>query len=150
MGRSGSRAGHASRRSPWSLATVGAIRSDHAWNGLAADRLGPFQGWARLVDDPQPYPSATRVVFDIDGERFETWSRGRAQQQRIASWNGGDWVSVSGVRTALDAERARRVASQHVVGAFDLEWAERRACRWAGRSRVEPVPGDGRAGRRRG
>ena len=105
------------------LTTVGAVRAEHAWNGLAADRLGPFEGWARLVDDPKPFPSATRVVFHIDGERFETWSRGRAQQRRIASWNGGDWVSVGGVRTPLDVDRSRRVASQHVVGEFDLAWA---------------------------
>ncbi len=105
------------------LVAGGAVRSDHAWNGLAADRLGAYVGWARLVDDPKPFPSSTRVVFDIEGERFELWSRGRAQQQRIDGWRGGDVVAVSGDREPLDTERARRVASQHVVGEFILDWA---------------------------
>ena len=77
----------------------------------------------RLIDDPQPYPSSTRVIVEVDGERFEMWSRGRARQQRIRSWRGGEWVEVKGERVALDAERAQRVAWQHVVGEFELIWA---------------------------
>jgi competence protein ComEC len=38
-------------------------------------------------------------------------------------WRGGELVRVSGERHALGSERATRVASQHVVGRFDLEWA---------------------------
>ena len=105
------------------LAVGGAVRSQHEWAGLAPDSLGPYDGWVRLIDDPQPYPSSTRVIVEVDDERFEIWSRGRAQQQRIGSWRGGEWVLVSGVRHPLDAERARRVAWQHVVGEFDLAWA---------------------------
>jgi competence protein ComEC len=105
------------------LASVGAVRSQHGWAGLAPDRLGPFEGWVRLVDDPQRYPSSTRVIVEVEGERFEIWSRGRAQQQRIHRWRGGQWVAVSGERGALDAERAGRVAWQHVVGEFTLDWA---------------------------
>jgi competence protein ComEC len=105
------------------LLVTGAVRSEHSWNGLAPDHLGPYEGWARLVDDPKPFPSSTRVVFDIEGERFEMWSRGRAQRQRIDRWRGGDVVTVSGTREALEPERARRTASQHVVGEFRLEWA---------------------------
>jgi competence protein ComEC len=105
------------------LVTGGAARSQHEWAGLAPDVLGPFEGWVRLIDDPQPYPSSTRVIVDIDHERFETWSRGRAQQQRVRAWRGGEWVMVSGERRPLDADRARRVAWQHVVGEFDLSWA---------------------------
>ena len=105
------------------LAAGGALRSDHAWNGLRPDQLGHFEGWVRLVDDPQPYPSSTRVIVDVDGERYEIWSRGRAQQLRVREWRGGQWISVSGRRTQLDAQRAGRVAWQHVVGEFDLDWA---------------------------
>lgn len=105
------------------LAVFGALRSEQAWIGLAPDRLGPFEGWVRLVDDPQPYPSSTRVIVEIDGERFEMWSRGRAQQLRVGEWRGGEWVRVSGRRVALDAERGGRVAWQHVVGEFELDWA---------------------------
>ena len=105
------------------LAVGAAMRSQHEWAGLVPDSLGEYEGWVRLIDDPQPYPSSTRVIVEVDGERFEMWSRGRAQQQRIRSWRGGEWVEVSGERVALDAERARRVAWQHVVGEFDLVWA---------------------------
>jgi competence protein ComEC len=105
------------------LAVGAAMRSHHEWAGLVPDSLGAYEGWVRLIDDPQPYPSSTRVIVEVDGERFEMWSRGRAQQQRIRSWRGGEWVEVSGERVALDAERAQRVAWQHVVGEFDLDWA---------------------------
>lgn len=105
------------------LATGAAMRSQHEWAGLAPDSLGVYEGWVRLIDDPQPYPSSTRVIVEVDGERFEMWARGRARQQRIRSWRGGEWVVVSGERIALDTERARRVAWQHVVGEFDLVWA---------------------------
>jgi len=105
------------------LAVGGSVRSEHEWAGLTPDVLGPYAGWVRLVDDPQPYPSSTRLIVEIEGERFETWSRGRAQQQRVRSWRGGEWVTMSGERRRLDAERAGRVAWQHVVGEFRLDWA---------------------------
>ena len=105
------------------LASTGALRSQYEWSGLAPESLGPFEGWVHLVDDPQPFPSSTRVIVEIEGERFEVWSRGRAQQQRVRSWRGGEWVSVNGERRPLDAERARRVAWQHVVGEFVMTWA---------------------------
>lgn len=104
------------------LALTGAVRSEQAWEGLAPDELGPYQGWVRIVDDPQPRGSSTRVILDIDGERFETWARGRARQLRVAHWRGGEWIHVHGERRELDASRAHRVAWQHVVGRFDLEW----------------------------
>lgn len=105
------------------LAAGGAARSQHEWAGLVPDRLGSYEGWVRLVDDPQPYASGTRVIVEIEGERFETWSRGRAQQQRVRTWRGGEWLAVEGERTLLDPQRAHRVAWQHVVGAFELDWA---------------------------
>jgi competence protein ComEC len=105
------------------LAVGAAMRSQHEWAGLAPDSLGTYDGWVRLIDDPQPYPSSTRVIIEVDGERFEMWSRGNAQQHRVRSWRGGEWVEVSGERVALDAERAQRVAWQHVVGEFELVWA---------------------------
>ncbi|WP_423982468.1 ComEC/Rec2 family competence protein, partial [Ilumatobacter sp.] len=105
------------------LAVAGVVRSDQAWASLTPDEVGDYAGWARVVDDPQPYSGATRVILEVEGQRFEFWSRGRAQQQRVREWRGGEWVAVSGERTGLDPQRAHRVAWQHVVGAFDLEWA---------------------------
>ncbi len=105
------------------LSAAGAVRSQHSWAGLAPDALGPYRGWVRLVDDPQPFPSSTRLIVQIDDERFEVWSRGRAQQLRVKEWRAGQLVLVSGERHRLDTERAGRVAWQHVVGEFELEWA---------------------------
>lgn len=98
-------------------------RADDAWTGLRPDVLGPFDGWGLIVDDPQPYAGSTRVIVELDGERFESWHRGRAAQIRTASWRAGEWVRMVGDRTALDRERSRRVAWQHVVGTFELGWA---------------------------
>ena len=108
------------------LLVVGALaglRSDAEIAQLAPRQLGSFEGWARLVDDPKPFASATRVLFEIDGERFEMWGRGRALQIRIDRWRGGEFVKVRGDRRRLDEERLGRVAWQHVVGEFRLEWA---------------------------
>lgn len=105
------------------LALMATWRAGEVHDGLAAADLGPFRGWVRVVDDPQPFGGATRVILEIDGERFESWVRGRARRQRVARWRGGEYVSVSGERMALDEERSGRVAWQHVVGRFEIEWA---------------------------
>ena len=104
------------------LAAVTIVRADAAWGSLTPDRLGPFEGWAEVVGEPQRYDQTLRVVVDVDGERFELWARGRAASSRVAGWRGGDRVVVSGRLVALDEERARRVAWQHVVGELDADW----------------------------
>lgn len=105
------------------LGLAGGGRGLQAWHDLTPDELGPYSGWMRIVDDPQPYVSSVRVIVEIEGERFETWSRGRARSLRVREWRAGEWVAVSGQRVALDAERAQRVAWQHVVGEFEVDWA---------------------------
>ncbi len=105
------------------LAVLGCLRAADALASLTPDQLGPYTGWVRLVDDPKPSTSGTRVIVEVDGERYEVWSRGRAQQLRVRTWRGGQWVAVSGERVDLDRARADRVAWQHVVGEFELEWA---------------------------
>ncbi len=105
------------------VAVGGGVHSHQSWAELTPDQLGPFAGWGLLIGDPQPHPSSTRVIIELEGERFEMWSRGRGQQQRVMQWRGGQWIQVHGERVHLDAERAHRVAWQHVVGRFDLDWA---------------------------
>ena len=105
------------------LAVLGSARSSAAWDAVAPDALGPFSGWVEVIDDPQPYLSSTRVIVGVDGERFEMWARGRAFQQRVRRWRGGQWILVQGDRRALDRSRAGRVAWQHVVGELDVEWS---------------------------
>lgn len=121
----------ASRRDPWPVrvvvvvlvvGVVGVVRADAAWSGLHPRNVGPYEGWATVVGDPQPYPAATRVVLEVDGERFEHWVRGRAGRTRIGEWQAGDRVLVLLRREPLDPERQRRVAWQHVVGDVQVEW----------------------------
>lgn len=104
------------------LAGAGAVRSHVAWEGLEPDRLGAFDGWATVVAEPQRASGATRVLLVIEGERFEVWVRGRARGQRVDTWRAGDRVAVGGERRRLQPDRRQRVAWQHVVGAFDIEW----------------------------
>ena len=102
---------------------LGGLRGSSELERLGPRVTGSYEGWARLVDDPQPYGPSTRVLVEIDGERFELWARGRAIRIRVGEWRGGQYVRVHGERRALDDERQGRVAWQHVVGEFRLEWA---------------------------
>ncbi len=104
------------------LAVTAFVRADAAWTGLAPTHLGSYEGAIHLVDDPQPYPSATRVIVEIEGERFELWARGRAIRLRVATWRAGESVLASGERRELKPERQGRVAWQHVVGEFRIDW----------------------------
>jgi competence protein ComEC len=101
------------------VALIVALRSVGAEDGLVPDELGRYTGWAIVAADPDPAFDATRLLLQLDGERFEVWVRGRAAQLRVGAWSKGDLVWVDGTRRRLDPERAGRVAWQHVVGAFD-------------------------------
>ena len=105
------------------LVGLAQVRATAAWDSLTPRHTGEFQGWVTVRVDPQPFPSATRVVLQIEGQRFEYWARGRAKRLRVAEWSAGDRVLLSGVREPLDPERRQRVASQHVVGELTLTWA---------------------------
>jgi competence protein ComEC len=105
----------------------GAWRADAEWGGAHPARLGHFEGWAAVVGDPQPSPTVTRVVLELDGERFEYWARSRAKRVRVDAWASGDRLLLSGARAPISPSRQDRVAWQHVVGQFELDWvAERR------------------------
>jgi competence protein ComEC len=101
---------------------AGSVRGAHEWAGLAPRRLGPFDGVVRVVDDPKPTGSASRVIVEVEGQRFEVWVRGRASQGRVRTWRGGDLVRVDGVRVPLPPDRVARVAWQHVVGELEVTW----------------------------
>ena len=104
------------------LAVVAAARADAGVASLEPDELGPWAGWARVVDDPQPAAGSTRVIVEVAGERFEIWARGRSAQRRARTWRAGQLVALSGERERLDERRARRVAWQHVVGELTIDW----------------------------
>jgi competence protein ComEC len=103
------------------VALVVAFRSISAEDGLAPDGLDRYTGWATVAADPDPGFDATRLLLQLDGERFEVWLRGRAAQLRVEGWSKGDLAWVDGTRRPLEPDRADRVAWQHVVGAFDAD-----------------------------
>lgn len=104
------------------IAGVAHARATSAWDALTPRHTGDFTGWAIVVGDPQPFAGATRVVLELDGERFECWARGRAKRERVSGWAAGDQVLLNGTRHALGDSRRLRVASQHVVGDVTLAW----------------------------
>ena len=118
------------------LSVVGGVRADHAWNGLAPDRIGPYDGWVRLVDDPHPYGAGTRLVVAIDGERFEVWCRGprpTAPRQRLACRpvGGGERHPA---RTLRSIGRAGSPRSTSSVCSISTGWPmSTPAGRWHGR-----------------
>ena len=103
------------------VALLVVVRSDAVHDGLLADQLGPFAGWASVAAEPNPGLDATRVILQVEGERYELWVRGRASRLRVDAWQHGDRVWVEGTRRPLDPKRAGRVAWQHVVGALDAD-----------------------------
>ena len=105
------------------LGAVAGERGSSSWEALAPDQLGGYRGWVRVVDDPQPFGRSTRVIVEVEHERFEMWARGRALQLRVREWRGGERVLLEGERRRLRPERRDRVAWQHVVGELRLDWA---------------------------
>jgi competence protein ComEC len=105
------------------VAVTSAWRAQVEWQRLSPRQLGPFAAAVRVVEEPKTYGRATRVIVDVDGERFEAWFRGTADQLRARGWRGGDRVTMVGDRRRLTEARAARVAWQHVVGEVRPEWA---------------------------
>ncbi len=100
------------------LAGVATVRSVDSVASLAPDRLGAFSGWVTVASDPASSHGSTRLLLQVEGERFEVWVRGPATQAAVARWQQGDRVWVSGARQPLRPTRAARVSWEHVVGAF--------------------------------
>jgi len=100
---------------------VGAGRSDVSWTDASDARLGPFRGWAVVIEDPVQRGSVTSVVWQIDGERFESRLYGSAARrtQRLAAgdraWVAGERRGATGAPRLVQRQRVR-----HVVGRFDL------------------------------
>lgn len=99
---------------------VGGALGERAWSRTVPDHLGPFSGWARVVDDPSPIGRGQRVTVEIEGERFALRGYGRVagKVERLAA---GEHVWIEGRRTALVGSAARRAAVRHIVGDIDVE-----------------------------
>jgi competence protein ComEC len=101
-------------------AIVGCVLGTKSWNDAHPRRLGQFSGVARLMTDPTPRSGAVQVIFEIDGQRYETWAWG-SPKRRLANLLAGDQVWVSGALVALSGTPQHRAAIRHVVGKFDAD-----------------------------
>ena len=101
-------------------AGLGILLSNAAWRGVVPDRLGPFVGLACLISDPASKEGALVVVFEIDGERFESWARG-SPRRRIEPHLAGECATLRGTRRALTGVALRRAAIRHIVGGLTIE-----------------------------
>ena len=100
--------------------TVAGERGAHEHERLGPRQLGPYDGPVQIVGEPRRHGDAVRAVLRIDGERYETWTRG-APAEVVERWRGGEHVEVRGERRAFTDARGARVAWQHVVGRFVLD-----------------------------
>ncbi len=106
---------------------LGVFVSNASWAAVHPRHLGQFSGRACLIADPAPQNGAIAVVFQIEGQRFQTWARGSAAR-RIRDHLSGECADVNGRRRQLSPSEAHRSAIRHVVGAFDVtvvgDWDE--------------------------
>lgn len=99
---------------------IGVFTSNVAWRDTTPDHLGPYTGRACLKTDPAPKGQAVVVVFEIEGERFQTWAFGSAQR-RLSSHLAGECAFVTGNRRSVTGVGGRRAAIRHIVGDFQLK-----------------------------
>lgn len=112
------------------IGVMGLFHARLAWHDVLPDRLGGFDGWACLVDDPVPKNGAVVASFSIEGERYEAWARG-SPRRRLATHLAGECARITGQTAALRGADAHRAAIRHVVGRLTLDaigdWNEGRA-----------------------
>lgn len=101
------------------LMVAGYARSGHEWTVVAQARLGAYEGDVVIRSDPRRVGKATRIIVDIDGQRFDVWGYG-AVGTRLGQRDLGEVVWVSGERRPWPPESARRRQIRHVVGRFDV------------------------------
>ncbi|MEO6124658.1 MAG: ComEC/Rec2 family competence protein [Ilumatobacteraceae bacterium] len=99
---------------------LGCTLADRAWSEVHPDRLGPYEGWACLITDPAPISGAIAAVFEIEGERFEAWTRG-APKRKIAEHLAGECAWIQSERREFDPRSAQRGAIRHIVGRVVIE-----------------------------
>lgn len=100
---------------------LGVVRGGQAWDQAVPRQLGPYTGWARLVDDPYRFGNGTRLTVEIDGERFDAWFYG-TPQRRVADRQAGEWMWLEGRRQSIRGGRDR-AALRHVVGRLSVAYA---------------------------
>ena len=99
------------------FAISGALLGAHSWHQLEQPQLGPFQGAAKVVEDPQWRNGGVQTVLQLEGERFIVYAYG-LPGRRLSNRQAGEVVRVSGDRLRLEANKQYRLSYRHIVGTF--------------------------------
>jgi competence protein ComEC len=99
------------------FAISGALLGAHSWHQLEQPQLGPFQGAAKVVEDPQWRNGGVQTVLQVEGERFIVYAYG-LPGRRLSNRQAGEVVRVSGDRLRLEANKQYRLSYRHIVGTF--------------------------------
>ena len=99
------------------FAISGVLLGTHSWHQLEQPQLGPFQGAAKVVEDPQWRNGGVQTVLQVEGERFIVYAYG-LPGRRLSNRRAGEVVSVSGDRLRLEANKRYRLSYRHIVGTF--------------------------------
>lgn len=98
----------------------GATLGQRAWTATEQASLGPYAGWATVVEDPAPSGPGTRTVLEIEGERYRASAYG-SMRHRVGALEAGHRVVVAGERVELRGRYARSARARHIVGDFELD-----------------------------
>ena len=99
----------------------GALNSQRALNEFANVRLGEYEGYAKVMADPQNVGAAIRTTLEIGPDRFAVYAYGRPAW-RLAGAKVGEQVFVRGLRESFDQGAESRWIAQHIKGKFRLEF----------------------------
>ena len=95
-------------------------RSRVEWQATGRDLPHNIDGVATIVSDPDPVGRAVRVVIDVDGVHYESWTYGRLART-ISRLEPGRRVLVKGALQVVDGEHRRRLALRHVLGRVRID-----------------------------
>ena len=93
------------------------------WSQLRSASSEPFNGFARVVEDPVAKFGGTQVVLSIEGKRYLALAHSVAGRRMLLS-EAGNVLRVQGVRAPLPSVSVRRYASRHVVGTFSVTFTD--------------------------
>lgn len=93
------------------------------WSQLRSASSEPFNGFARVVEDPVAKFGGTQVVLSIEGKRYLALAHSVAGRRMLLS-EAGNVLRVEGVRAPLPSVSVRRYASRHIVGTFSVTFTD--------------------------
>ena len=97
----------------------GAANSWRARQELRDVTTGSYAGIAKVMSDPRNVGYATRIVLEIERDRFVVYAYG-SPAWRLAGARVGEQVFVRGYREEFEPGKQSRWVSQHVKGRFQV------------------------------